>query len=944
MRRRFICFVGVFLFVQALICARGVREADLSPGSAVPRDPKLISGVLDNGIQYYIRRNVRPENRAELRLVMNAGSILEDEDQLGLAHLVEHMAFQGTRNFEQHRMIGWLESIGMRFGPDTNAYTSFDETVYQLTVPTGDARIMDTALSILEDWMQGMTLSGDAMKKERGVVLEEWRLRRGVYSRLQDTQLPVLLSGSRYAQRLPIGTPRTIMDSPDEALRRFYRDWYRPDLAAIVAVGDFNPDAVERMVRERFSRVEWKGDARRRGEYPVPAHAQTLVSSVSDPELGQTSVTIYAKKEAKNPRDIGEYRERFVESIFFAMMNERFQELSLRPDSPFLGAETGSFRFVRPVHAWYVLAAVEEGQAAQGAASLIREMKRAALHGFSDVEIRRAKADTLRSYEQTWEEAEHIESEDLTSMYVRNYLEGGPVLGPEYAWAVARRLVPDIGAEEIADVANVFLGEENRVVLLSGPSSAGLPREEEILAVLAAASAEEPLALSVEETPDGLLEDLPVPGTAVRVHTAQAREAGLTEWTLGNGARVVLKTTDFKNDELLMTAFSPGGTSLYSDEDFLTASFAENVVQQSGAGLLSLVQLQKFLSGKQIMVTPRIYGQNEGMRGSASVKDIESFFQLIYAYVTAPRYDGPAVEVYLRQLKNNLRDEEKQPDSIFFNKVREILTGGHPRGRPVRADMIDSIDTRRAFELYKDRFSDVSDFTFIFVGSISSAELEPYLCTYLASLPGKGRKESWRDTGLRFSRGKAERTVRAGLEERSMQALVFTGDFDWSREEVFRTQVLEDYLDLRLREILREDKGGTYGVSVGMDVYRYPVGEYTLGIYFGASPENVDGLSQAAVKALEEMKESLPLESDAAKLREQYMRQHERRIRENSFWLESLRFNLLNGLPADIAAWRPQQIGAITPRLIQNLIRAYCNGDNLAQIRLLPAGEEAAEE
>jgi zinc protease len=936
-RKQIIFFAGIFFLAQAALFARGVQEADFSYGSEIPRDPKVISGTLDNGIRYYIRRNVRPENRAELRLVMNAGSVLEDEDQRGMAHLVEHMAFQGTRNFEQHQMVSWLESIGMRFGPDTNAYTSFDETVYQLTIPTDNPGIMDTALGILEDWMQGMTLADEAIKKERGVVLEEWRLRLGAYSRLQDIQMPVLLSGSRYAERLPIGTPQTIMDSPAGAVRRFYRDWYRPDLAAIVVVGDFNPDAVERMVRERFSRILSDGSARKREEYQVPGHSRTLVSSAGDPELGQTSVTIYVKTEAKIPRNIGEYRQRFVEDIFFSMINERFQEISREPQAPFLEAEAGAFRFVRPVYAWYAAANVEDEKAAEGLASLMREMKRVSLHGFTEEELRRAKAEALRAHEQTWREAENIQSSSLVSLYVENYLEGAPAPGPEYEWSLARRLIPDIGAEEAAAIANIFLAEENRVVLLSGPSSEGPLREEEALAVLASASAEAPSAFAAEEMPDRLLEKIPAAGTALRVDSARAREAGLTEWKLGNGVQVVLKTTNFKNDELLMTAFSPGGTSLCSDEDFLAADFAENVAQQSGAGLFSRVQLQKFLSDKQSSVTPRIYGQSEGMQGSTSVKDIEIFFQLIYAYFASPRYDGPAVEAFFRQMKSGLRDREKQPDTIFFNKVREILTRNHLRSRPVLADMIDGIDARRAFELYKERFADASDFTFIFTGSVSADELEPYLKTYLAALPAAGRKESWKDTGLRFFRGTARETVRAGLEQRSLQALVFTGELDWSREELFRLRILEDYLDLRLREVLREDKGGTYGVSVQADAYRYPAGEYTLGIYFGAAPENTPKLSRAALEAIAGMKQSLPSESDAAKIREQYLRQHERMLRENSYWLESLRFALFHGLSADITQWRYRQIEAISPRLIQSILQTYCNEENLLQVTLVPA-------
>jgi zinc protease len=939
MRRRIFLFIGIFLLVQAALFARGVREADLSPGAAVPVDPKVISGELDNGIRYYIRRNVKPENRAELRLVMNAGSVLEDEDQRGLAHLLEHMAFEGTRNFEKHRMVEWLESIGMRFGPDTNAYTSFDETVYQLMVPTDDPAVMDTALSILEDWMQGVTIADEELKRERGVVLEEWRLRRGVQTRLQDAQLPVLLSGSRYAERLPIGTPETITGSSDEAVRRFYRDWYRPDLTAIVAVGDFNPDVMERLIRERFSRLGGIASAKTREKYSVPVHAKTLVSSTGDPELGQTSVGIYGKREAKIPQTIEEYRGIFAENLFSAIMNERFDEISRQPDAPFLEAGAGFSRLVRPVRAWYAIADVEEDGAAEGLAALAREMKRAGLYGFTANELERAKADALRSYEQTWKEAETLQSASFVSLYVSNYLEGRPMLGPEYAYSLALRLIPDIKAEELAAFADVFLTEENRVILISGPSREDLLTEDQARDILASVSSEELEAFAAEEMPEALLEKIPGEGTAVRVDSAQAREAGLTEWKLGNGVRVVLKTTDFRNDQLLVTAFSPGGTTLASDEDFLSDGFAENVALQSGVGPFSLVQLQKFLSGKQAGVTPHIYGLSEGMQGSSSVNDIETFFQLMYAYFTAPRYDGPALEAFFRQLKSSLRDQEKQPNTIFFNKVVEILTRNHPRNRPVLADMVDGIDARKAFEFYKDRFSDASDVTFIFVGSVSADELEPYLRRYLASLPGNGRQESWRDTGLRFFRGKAKETVRAGLEDKAMQALVFTGDLAWSREEAFRLKVLEEYLDLRLREILREEKGGTYGVSVQAEAYRHPVGEYNIGIYFGVSPENAEELSQTALEAIAEMKNTLPLESDAAKIREQNLRQHERLLRENSYWLERLRFDLYHGFPADIASWRLRQIETITPQLIQNLLRTYCNAENLMSVTLMPAGE-----
>jgi zinc protease len=400
--------------------------------------------------------------------------------------------------------------------------------------------------------------------------------------------------------------------------------------------------------------------------------------------------------------------------------------------------------------------------------------------------------------------------------------------------------------------------------------------------------------------------------------------------------RVVLKTTDFQKDEILMTAFSPGGTSLAADADFISANFAENVVQASGVGPFSLVQLEKYLSGAQVQVTPRIFGQTEGMQGSASVQDADLFFQLIHAYFMEPRLDTQAVGSYLRQLKNDLRDDEKQPETIFFNKIWEILTRNHPRTKPLRPETVDKIDIQKAFNFYCDRFEDAGDFTFIFVGSISPDELEPYLATYLASLPGGTRKESWKDTGMRLFRGKAEDRVRAGLENKSLVGLYFTGDFSWSRENVFRLEVLEAYLDLRLREILREDKGGTYGVSVSAAAYRYPEGEYSLGIFFGTAPDKASELTAITLEAIREIKNTSPLAADAAKLREQDSRQHERMLRENDSWLNKLRFDLYHGLPGDIADYRPSQIKTITPELIQDLVRTYCNEENLIAVTLMP--------
>ena len=932
----FLLFSGIFP-----LYSRGVREPSFSPGDPIPRDPKTIVGTLENGMRYYIRRNTRPENRAELRLVVNAGSVLEDEDQRGLAHFVEHMAFNGTRSFAKQELVGWLESIGMRFGPETNAYTSFDETVYQLEVPTDKKETVETALLILEDWAQGLSMDPAEIERERGVILEEWRLGRGAAARVRDVQFPTLLSGSLYAERLPIGKPEVITGAPREALVRYYRDWYRPDLMALVAVGDFDPDEMEGMVRERFSRLVMPPSPRPRPLPPVPDHPETLVSSATDPELGRTSVGIYAKRDAVPPRTIADYRLRMAEGLFFSMMNARLDELSQMPDAPFLYAAVGASGLSRPKRMYYASAVAEETDVREALSSLVRELKRVAVHGFTPTELDRAGAEYLSRSGQTYREMENLPSGSFVSRFVDNYLEGSPMPGPEYSHILASMYVPEIRPGEVSRFADILLEEASRVVLIGGPGTAGdlIPSDSEVLAALREAAAED-VAAYADDAPDGaLLAAVPAPGSLKRVDGEAARAAGAVEWRLGNGARVVLKTTGFKNDEVLMTAFSPGGSSLAADGDFLSADFAENVAEQSGTGPFSRVQLEKFLSGKQVSLSANITELSETLRGSSSVRDLETFFELIHSAFAGPRYDEQAVDAYLRQVRASLRSQENRPESLYFNTIREILTGGHPRGRPLGAEMIDDVDPRRAFEFYRERFDGAGDFTFVFVGSVTPEELEPFLAVYLASLPG-GRTEPWRDTGIRLPRGRIRKVVKAGLEQKSLTAMYFTGPFEWSYDEVFRLRVLEDYLDLRLREVLREDQGGTYGVSVSANPARYPAGEYSLEISFGAAPDRVDALVETALAEIGKMKESLPDEKDAAKLREQGLRVHERWLRENAYWLEVLRSVYFHGLPGDLAERRPELIRGITPSLIRDVLVKYIDAENLVRVTLFPAASE----
>ncbi|MCX7787624.1 MAG: insulinase family protein [Spirochaetes bacterium] len=1003
--------IGFLLLVRAgegtQLSAYGVREVrepnieELSPRSdaPLPKDPLLVQGKLPNGLSYYIRRNIKPENRAELRLVVNAGSVLEEEDQQGLAHFVEHMAFKGTARFPKNSLVNWLESIGMRFGPETNAYTSFDETVYQLEVPLEDPKILDTALSILFDWAFGLTLAAEEIEKERGVILEEWRLGRGASSRVRDKQYPVLWNGSRYAERLPIGKPEVIRGSPPEALRRFYTQWYRPDLMAIVAVGDFHPADVERRIQETFG-VTNPGknppfENRVRPVFMVPDHPQTFVSIATDPELPYSSVGIYLKQDPTIPRTFAEYRQELVKDLFFSILNTRFSEGSRKPGAPFLFAGAGSAHPIRSKQLLYLSASAEEGGIVRALEGILTEVRRIQLYGVSVEEVERAKAEISRQAEQRAREQHTLSSSVFVRSYVDAYLRGTPTLGPEYAFRLIRHLLKDISPSEVGSLAPRFLEPANRVILVSAPEKerSRLPSEEELLAQVDKVAKSTPPAYQEETAITNLLEPGSLAGsgdgTLERVIGSISDRYGAVEWKLGNGARVVLKPTEFKADEILFSAFSLGGTSLVEDGDVLSATFAPDVVEQSGLGSFSSTQIEKYLSGKLISLSPSIDEVAFRFNGSSSKKDLETFFQLLYLYFTSPRYDEPAVLRYMDQVRTSLRNRENSPEERYTRLIQETLKGGHPRSLPLTVERLSQIDPKKAYSLYRAFVSRPDTFTFVFVGSVKPEELEPYLRRYLSSIPlyRKGpatevtqtggspdrvaasvpaqpeadpaiqrvveRLGSIMDRGVRFLGESVQKTLRAGKEPKSLVTLYVTGTWDWSLEEMSYLNLLEDYLDLRLREVIREDKGGTYGVNVSITPRRAPVPEYSIEISFGTAPTRVQELVSLLQEELDRLKTTPPSESDVAKVREQRLRLVERGRKENGFWRYFLSQELYYGAVDQAQGRGPavrsqvplqgtlfdlweQTARRVTPRMLQERIRNYFVESRMLRFTLEP--------
>ena len=914
----------------------------------MPVGPGVTVGQLENGLQYYIRENSEPANRAEFSLVVKVGSVVEDEDQLGLAHFLEHMAFNGTENFEKQELIDFMESIGMRMGADLNAGTSFDETRYMLQIPTDSPEVMANTFQILEDWAHGLTLDPEEIDKERGVIIEEWRLRRGAAARIQDEQFPVLLRDSRYAERSPIGTVESLETFEHEALRRFYRDWYRPDLMAVIAVGDFDRAEVEALLIEHFEGISAPENPRERIEYSVPDHDETLFTIATDEELTSTSVAVYHMLALDEQETIGGYRQQLVEGLYNGMLNLRLGEIARNPNPPFLGAGSSKGSLVRSKGAYLLSANVPEDGIERGLEVVFTEAERVARFGFTASELERQKIDVLRGIERAYTDRANRGSASYAAEYSRAFLDDEPIPGIEYEFELYKRFIPEITLTEVNQIGSEWIRPQNRVVVVTGPEKEDLdmPSEEALLAVLAGVADMEITAYEETVIDQPLLAEIPEGSTVVG--TREFAE-DIVEWELGNGVRVALKPTDFREDQVLFQGFSPGGTSLASDEEWIPASSATVLIQGGGLGPFNTTDLRRVLTGKVASARPFISSFEEGVTGSGSPQDLETMFQLIYMTFTAPRADPEYFEVFNTRNRTSLQNRDASPAVAFNDAINRIMTQDALRSRPVTVETLDHTDLGGSLAFYQDRFEDASDFTFIFVGNIDLDVMRPLVERYLGGLPSTNRVETWRDLGERPPRGVIEEIVRKGLEPQSQTRLFFTGSIDYGdRSQRLGIAVMTSVLETRLREVLREELGGTYSVSVGSSFSWRPAGQYRLSISFGSDPERADELLAAVYEEIDRLKSSPPDEAEVNDVLEAQRRAWETNQESNSWWLSVLdgRYRylldqsdgrypsgdvLLETLPTYGA-----DLDALTPPRIQELARRYFDQDNRVRVTLLP--------
>ena len=936
-------------FLVAAVCAASLAamslhaspQAPAAGASAqltqdVPLDPLVKTGKFDNGLRYFIRTTKRPEKRAELRLVVDVGSIVENDDQLGLAHLLEHMAFNGTKNFPKTEIVTFLESLGMRFGPSVNAYTSFDETVYMLQLPTEKPEVLDRAFLILEDWAHNQTLDGTEIDKERGVVKEEWRVRRGAGARMQDKQFPIMLKGSRYAERLPIGKPEIIDTFPHDTLRKFYADWYRPDLMSVIAVGDFDPATIERMIQAHFARIPAAKGKPARPTYPVPDHPGTLYAIATDKEATSANISIYAKMDPRDQKTVGAFRRDLVERLFSSMLGTRFSELSQKPDAPFVGAGGSRGSFVRSKE-MSTLSALVKGNAIQQTMDvLFTEAERVARHGFTAGELERTRTNIVSSLERAVREKANTPAAVVADQLVGHVLNGEPVPDIEYTAALTRRFLPEITLAEVNALAREWVPDRNRVVVISAPDKPDVtvPTEPQLTSVIAAVAKKEIPAYvdTVDASP--LLDPLPAPGAIAKTTTLE--KFGITEWHLANGVKVVVKPTDFREDEIIMRAMSYGGLSQASDADYVSASSATAVVSNGGLGRFSLIDFRKKMTGKQVSVSPTISQYDEGLTGTSTKKDLETMFQLIYMRFTQPRMDPTAFAAFQGTMKSQVANQRSNPNFLFSEAVNGALRNNHLRTRPITAEQVDQLNLEKSMAFYKDRFADASDFTFVFVGSIDVAAMKPLVERYLGALPSTTRKESWKDVGIRYTPGLVEKRVDKGLEPQSRAQIVFSGAYQDSQEQRIALRALADVLDARLREKLREDLGGTYGASVGASYTRIPVGEYAVTINFSCDPARTEELIKATLTDIDDLKSKGPLEKQVTDTKEKLIRDNETSVKQNAYWTTQLSLRYLAGDPLDTLFSMPEEYRKVSVASVHEAAKKYLNTGNVVKVTLFP--------
>lgn len=944
-----IILTAIVLFITSFFFAQETKVADGSQSNAkinndlIQIDPDVRTGKFANGLTYYIRNNGKPEDKVVLRLVVNAGSILEDDDQQGLAHFMEHMNFNGTENFKKNELVDYLQSIGVKFGAHLNAYTSFDETVYMLPIPSDDDEKLEKGFQIMADWAFNTLLTDEEIDKERGVVLEEYRIGLGADKRMLANYLPKIMYNSKYAKRLPIGKKDILENFNYETLLRFKEDWYRPDLISVIVVGDVDLDKLEAKVIKHFSKEPKAVNPRKRTVYEVPTHKETLIAIETDKEATFNRVQLLYKEDGLSQPDItvNDFRNSIVKNLFSQMINNRLDELRNAENPPFVfGVSYYGGTWARSKNAYQSFAITSPTGQLTALKALLEENERVKRYGFQKGELERAKKDLMARIEKSYQNKDKTESKIFVEEYKRNFLEKKPIPGIEWKYNFHKNELPTITLEEVNAIIKNYLRQDNRVVVLTGAEKEGITKvtEQEVLELLSSVEKADIKPYDDGDLASELMAKLPEAGAILKVVNDET--LNITTLTLNNGATVIYKKTNFKDDEVLMEAFSLGGTSLYDTETLLKVVNANGGLNEAGVNGFNKTDLGKLLSGKIVNVRPFIYNTREGLTGSSTPKDLETLFQLTHLYFTKLNKDEKAFNSFVSKQKAFLGNILSNPNFYFQIEFGKFLNQGNERyaGFPTTEDW-DKADYSLAFEKYKERFANAGDFTFYFVGNFDENKLKSFAKQYIASLPSSDVRENFKDHGFRPLSGSHEKIVKKGSEPKSNVIIKFSGETTYDAQEAHLLKTLGEILSIKLIEKLREEESGVYGVGASGRINKTPFGSYNFTISFPCGPENVDKLKNAALAELQSIIDNGPLEKDIAKVKEAQLLGYKENLKKNKFWINSLKNTDYNKTDKYKIIELTKEINNINADNIQNIAKKYLSDGYILAV-LYPENQE----
>ncbi|MHC1705372.1 MAG: M16 family metallopeptidase [Tenuifilaceae bacterium] len=904
----------------------------------VKLDPKIRAGVLENGLKYYIFGNKFPEKRGEFYIVTNVGAIQEDDDQNGLAHFAEHMAFNGTKNFPQKGILNYLEKNGVKFGQNVNAGTGVEQTMYNMSnVPILREGIIDSALLILHDWSHYISFEEKEIDLERGVIREEWRMYGSANERMSNKLAPIKYKDSKYAKRDIIGDTAVINHFKYETIRNFYKKWYRPDLQAVVLVGDFDVDAVEAKVKKLFSSIPKVENPTLKEEYLVPDNKEPLIGIASDKEATATEVWVYFKHNNIKDKDknLGFMRIQYVRSFINSMFGQRMSELSRKDNPPFVFAYCFYSGFTRSKDAFTGFAQAKPNEAQIALTALLTEMERMKLHGFTAGEFDRAKANFFRSLDSRFMDREKRKNYEIVYPIISNFIMNNPNPGIEFEYEFAKEIIPTISLEEINAEAKKYVTNENIVVTVTGPEKEGvtLPTEKEILNVLSTYKSGKIDAYVDNLSGKKLIEKLPPAGKVTA--TKENKNFETKEWTLSNGIKIILKPTDFKEDELLIRGYSEGGLSLLKQEDVLSGMFLGSVVSQMGVSEFSLTDLSKMLAGKRASVSLSLGEDQEGINGRTSPKDLETALQLIHLYLTKPRWNDNEFKTLMDKQRAYYQNADADPRKVFYDTVSVMLSNHSPRTTVLNSKTLEKISFEKIKSIYADRFSDPGNFTFQFVGKINLEEVKPLIEKYLGSLPSVKRTEKYKDNGVRPPKGKVVNDFsKENKTPRTSVFVVLSGKCNFTFQDRLNWETLKHILDLRYTETIREEQGGTYGVSVSAGISRLPENNFKLYISFDTDPLKADMLKDIVYKELQKLADNGPTENDLHKATEFFLKQRQENLKENNWWNSMIYNNYYDNI--NMLTGYDDAVKALTTKSLQEYAKKVLTQGNAIEIIMRP--------